>query len=47
MTIIAAFKASVEFTRISLSSLRVHGAHIKLIEDRLGDMPLAALKDQP
>ena len=46
MTLIAEFKASAEFRRLSASSVRSYLSYIKLIEDEFGDLPLAALADR-
>ncbi len=46
MTLIAEFKASAEFGRLSASSMRAYGSYIKLIEDAFGDLPLVALADR-
>jgi integrase len=46
MTLIAEFKASAEFQRLSPSSVRSYLSYIKLIEDEFGDLPLAALEDR-
>jgi len=46
MTLIAEFKASAEFRRLSPSSVRSYLSYIKLIEDEFGDLPLAALADR-
>lgn len=46
MTLIAEFKASPEFHRLSPSSVRSYLFYIKLIEDEFGDLPLAALADR-
>src|SRR4051812_30067232 len=45
MTLIAEFKASAEYKQLSASTIRAYTTYIKLIEDRFGDMPLAALND--
>jgi integrase len=46
MTLIAEFKASPEFRRLSPLSVRSYLFYIKLIEDEFGDLPLAALADR-
>ena len=46
MSLIAEFKASAEFRRLSPSSVRSYLSYIKLIEDEFGDLPLAALSDR-
>jgi hypothetical protein len=46
MTLIAEFKASAEFRRLSPPSVRSYLSYIKLIEDEFGDLPLAALSDR-
>jgi len=46
MTLIAEFKASAEFRRLSPSSVRSYLSYINLIEDEFGDLPLAALADR-
>ena len=46
MTLIAEFKASAEFRRLSPSSVKSYSSYIKLIEDEFGDLPLAALADR-
>jgi hypothetical protein len=46
MTIIAQFRASSEFTQCASSSQRAYRTYIKLIEDKFGDLPLAALSDK-
>ena len=46
MTLIAEFKVSAEFRRLSPSSLRSYAAYIKLVENEFGDLPLAALNDR-
>ena len=46
MTMIAEFKASAEFRRLSPSSVRSYLSYIKLIEDEFGDLPIAALADR-
>ena len=46
MTLIAEFKASAEFRRLSPSSLKAYRGYIKLIEEAFGDLPLAALNDR-
>ena len=46
MTIIAAYKAAPEFTRLAPTSRRAYLIYIKLIEDAFGDLPLAALVDR-
>ena len=46
MTIIAAFKASAEYDRLSRSSKRAYMSYLKLIENEFGDLPLAALADR-
>jgi integrase len=45
MTLIAGYKASAEFRKLSPSSLRAYTAYIKLIESEFGDMPIDALRD--
>jgi integrase len=46
MTIIAAYQASPEFTRLAKDTRRAYLNYIKLIEDAFGDLPLAALADR-
>jgi integrase len=46
MTLIAEFKASPEFRRLSQSSVKSYLFYIELIEDEFGDLPLAALADR-
>jgi integrase len=46
MTLIAEFKASPEFRRLSPSSVKSYLFYTKLIEDEFGDLPLAALADR-
>jgi integrase len=46
MTLIAEFKASVEFRALAPSSLRAYSNYIKLIEAEFGDLPLVALDDR-
>src|SRR6185437_8537477 len=41
MSVIAEFKVSAEFRRLSPSSVRAYLGYIKLIEDEFGDLPLA------
>jgi integrase len=45
-TLIAAFKASSEFTRLSDSTRDGYLRHLKRIEDEFGTMPLAAVEDK-
>jgi integrase len=46
MTLIAEYKGSAEFGRLSPSSVRAYLSYIKLLEDEFGDLPLAALEDR-
>ncbi|MGA8998677.1 MAG: tyrosine-type recombinase/integrase [Pseudolabrys sp.] len=46
MSLIAEFKASAEFRRLSPSTIRAYSTYIKLIEVAFGDLPLAALDDR-
>lgn len=46
MSLIAEFRASAEFRRLSASSIRSYSSYIKLIENEFGDLPLAALEDR-
>ncbi|MGY3533858.1 integrase [Bradyrhizobium sp. USDA 4452] len=46
MTIIAQYKAALEFTGLAASSRRSYLAYLKLIENEFGDLPLAALTDR-
>lgn len=46
MTIIAHYKAAPEFTTLAQSTKRAYLACIKLVEDELGDLPIAALTDR-
>jgi hypothetical protein len=46
MTIIAAYKAAPEFTRLAPTTRRAYLIYIGLIEDAFGDLPLAALADR-
>jgi integrase len=46
MTLIAEFRSSPEFRRLSPSSIRAYLVYIKLIESEFGDLPLVALADR-
>ena len=46
MTIIAQFKTSADYDRLSQSSKRVYLSYLKLIENEFGDLPVAALSDR-
>jgi integrase len=46
MTVVAQFKASAEYERLSQSSKRAYLSYLKLIENEFGDMPLAASSDR-
>jgi integrase len=46
MTIIAAYKAAPEFSKLATSTRGAYLSYIKLIEDEFGDLPLAALADR-
>jgi integrase len=45
MTLIAEYKNSADYRRLSPASRRAYVSYIRLIEDEFGDMPLAALQD--
>jgi integrase len=46
MTLVAAFKGSADFQRLSPASVKSYLRYIRLIEDEFGDLPLAALEDR-
>jgi integrase len=46
MTIIAQYKATPEFTKLAPSTRRAYLIYIKLIENEVGDLPVAALADR-
>jgi hypothetical protein len=46
MTVIAAYKAAPEFTRLAPTTRRAYLRYMKLIEGEFGDLPLAALADR-